>query len=75
MELAGQASVRNSLKDYNKFIKDNILGFNNIISLCNKYNSRLIYASTSSFIIVMTNIKYYQRNNYRPQSIYGLSNI
>ena len=75
INLAGQASVRNSLKDYNKFIKDNILGFNNIISLCNKYNSRLIYASTSSVYNSKLN-KYpnsIKETNYRPQSIYGLS--
>ena len=75
INLAGQASVRNSLKDYNKFIKDNILGFNNIISLCNKYNSKLIYASTSSVYNSKLNRcpNSIKETNYRPQSIYGLS--
>ena len=75
INLAGQASVRNSLNDYNKFIKDNVLGFNNIISLCHKYNSNLIYASTSSVYNSKLN-KYpnsIKETNYRPQSIYGLS--
>ena len=47
--LAAQVGVRNSIKNPNDYIKDNILGFSNILECC-KNNSvkRLVYASSSS---------------------------
>lgn len=75
INLAGQASVRNSLDDYEKFIKDNILGFTNIINIAKNNNIKLIYASTSA----VYNAKINKSPNsvkekiYEPQSFYGVS--
>ena len=44
--LAAQTSVFN--KDINQIIKDNILAFVTVANLCNKYNIKLVYASSST---------------------------
>ncbi len=49
INLAAQAGVRYSIKNPDEYFKTNILGFYNIIQLCNKFKIKhLIYASTSS---------------------------
>ncbi len=49
VHFAAQAGVRYSIKNPIKYIKSNIIGFQNIIDLAVKYNvSQLLYASSSS---------------------------
>lgn len=49
VNLAGQAGVRSSYLNPDKFFNANIIGFFNIIENCKKFNSsHLIYASSSS---------------------------
>lgn len=57
--LAAQTSVFN--KDIEQVILDNILCFVKIVELCNKYNAKLVYASSST------------ANPINITSIYGLS--
>ena len=75
INLAGQASVRNSLEDYEKFINDNILGFTNIINIARKNNIKLIYASTSAVYNTRLNKSpnSIKEKIYKPQSFYGVS--
>lgn len=48
IHLAAQAGVRYSLVNPTAYTHSNVNGFINILSLCQKYNIPLIYASTSS---------------------------
>ena len=49
INLAAQAGVRDSITDPNKYFKNNILGFYNIINLSRTYNIKhFLFASTSS---------------------------
>lgn len=57
--LAAQTSVFN--KDNAQIIKDNIVAFVTVVDLCNKYNIKLVYASSST------------ANPLNTTSLYGLS--
>ena len=46
--LAAQAGVRYSITNPNIYLKYNIDGFLNILEYCRKYNTNLVYASSSS---------------------------
>ncbi len=49
VNLAAQAGVRYSLENPSTYIQSNLVGFNNILEGCRKYNvENLIYASSSS---------------------------
>ena len=48
INLAAQAGVNYSFKNPGVYINSNIIGFNNILNLSKKNNSKLIYASSSS---------------------------
>ena len=49
VNLAAQAGVRYSIKKPQEYIKNNIIGFQNILDLCVKYKIKhLVYASSSS---------------------------
>ena len=49
INLAAQAGVRYSLQNPKAYFNSNLLGFYNVINLCNEFKvKRLIYASTSS---------------------------
>ncbi len=49
INLAAQAGVRYSIKKPQEYIKNNIIGFQNILDLCVKYKIKhLVYASSSS---------------------------
>lgn len=57
--LAAQTSVFN--EDNDQIVKDNIATFVKIVDLCNKYETKLVYASSST------------ANNVNTTSLYGLS--
>ena len=75
IHLAAQAGVRYSLKNPEKYIQSNILGFFNILENCKKNNTKkLIYASTSS---VYGNIKKFpfkeNMSTSAPLSVYAVT--
>jgi UDP-glucuronate 4-epimerase len=75
IHLAAQAGVRYSLKNPEKYIQSNILGFFNILENCKNNNSKkLIYASTSS---VYGNIKRFpfkeNMSTSAPLSVYAVT--
>jgi UDP-glucuronate 4-epimerase len=75
IHLAAQAGVRYSLKNPEKYIQSNILGFFNILENCKNNNSKkLIYASTSS---VYGNIKKFpfkeNMSTSAPLSVYAVT--
>jgi len=75
IHLAAQAGVRYSLKNPEKYIKSNILGFFNILENCKNNNTKkLIYASTSS---VYGNIKKFpfkeNMSTSAPLSVYAVT--
>lgn len=75
IHLAAQAGVRYSLKNPEKYIQSNILGFFNILENCKNNNTKkLIYASTSS---VYGNIKKFpfkeNMSTSAPLSVYAVT--
>ena len=49
INLAAQAGVRLDSSEYQRYFDANVIGFFNVVDLCNKYNSdKLLYASSSS---------------------------
>ncbi len=71
--LAAQAGVRYSISDPDIFTKTNILGFNNILSICSKSNIKhLIYASSSSVYGGNESLPYTEKSSVdHPVSIYA----
>ncbi len=71
--LAAQAGVRHSIENPDIFTRTNILGFNNLLSVCSKYNIKhIIYASSSSVYGGNTSLPYSEKNSVdHPVSIYA----
>ena len=72
--LAAQAGVRYSIENPDVFTKTNILGFNNLLSVCAKYKNikHLIYASSSSVYGGNKNLPYSEKSSVdHPVSIYA----
>lgn len=75
IHLAAQAGVRNADKIKNKYIKTNIIGFDNILELAKSKNvKKLIYASSSSVYGNTRKIPT-KENDYlhKPVSFYGMT--
>lgn len=73
INLAAQAGVRYSLENPRTYISSNVIGFFNVINLCNAYKvSRLIYASSSS-VYGLTDNHYFSENDRTdtPISLYA----
>ena len=71
---AAQAGVRYSLINPQSYIKNNILGFFNIINLSLEYKVKKLFYASSSSVYGETN-KFPLKENYilRPKNVYGLS--
>ena len=71
--LAAQAGVRYSIENPDIFTKTNILGFNNLLTVCSKNDIKhLIYASSSSVYGGNTSLPYSEKINVdHPVSIYA----
>tara|TARA_B100000989_G_scaffold298585_1_gene288589 strand:- start:4503 stop:5477 length:975 start_codon:yes stop_codon:yes gene_type:complete len=77
VHLAAQAGVRYSIKNPDKYIKSNIIGFQNIIDLSVKYKvDQLIYASSSSVYGGLKNKKLKESlNTNDPIQLYAATKI
>tara|TARA_B100001123_G_C15343016_1_gene1035831 strand:- start:7316 stop:8287 length:972 start_codon:yes stop_codon:yes gene_type:complete len=74
INLAAQAGVRYSLKNPSEFVKNNILGFYNLIYIANKKRiKKIIYASSSSVYGDSKNYPLKETTNIQPKNIYSLS--
>lgn len=75
INLAAQAGVRYSLKDPQKYIKTNILGFLNVLEECKRIKvNHLIYASSSSVYGLNKNTPFSTREmTNHPVSVYAVS--
>ena len=75
INLAAQAGVRDSIADPNKYFKNNILGFYNIINLSRIYNIKhFLFASTSSVYGDSLDFPLSEiSNTNEPQSFYAAS--
>jgi UDP-glucuronate 4-epimerase len=73
--LAAQAGVRHSIENPDIFLKDNVIGFGNVIELCKQNNvGGLIYASSSSVYGNSTNEVFAEDQNTDEQvSLYGMT--
>ncbi len=71
--LAAQAGVRYSIENPDAFTRTNILGFNNLLSVCSKNNIKhIIYASSSSVYGGNTSLPYSEKKSAdHPVSIYA----
>ena len=71
--LAAQAGVRYSIENPDAFTRTNILGFNNLLSVCSKNNIKhIIYASSSSVYGGNTYLPYSEKKSVdHPVSIYA----
>ncbi len=71
--LAAQAGVRYSLKNPDAYINSNIIGFQNIIDCCNKYDvNNFCYASSSSVYGANYNLPFSTKDRVDfPISLYG----
>ena len=71
---AAQAGVRYSLIKPDKYVKVNILGFDNIIQLSQvKKVKKFLYASSSSVYGDNTNYPLNEKTDLNPKNIYGMS--
>lgn len=75
INLAAQAGVRYSIENPMACLNSNIVGFQNILECCRKYNvQNLIYASSSSVYGLNENMPFSEKQNVdHPLSIYGAS--
>ena len=75
INLAAQAGVRYSIKNPQKYIKTNILGFTNILEECRRHRiNHLIYASSSSVYGLNRNIPFSTNEMANhPVSVYAAS--
>ena len=73
INLAAQAGVRYSITNPNSYIKSNIIGFQNILECCKRYNiKKLLYASSSSVYGLSKNeILSIKDNTDNPISLYA----
>ena len=73
--LAAQAGVRYSLENPDAFTRTNILGFNNLLSVCTKNNVKhIIYASSSSVYGGNASLPYSEKKSVdHPVSVYAAS--
>ena len=71
--LAAQAGVRYSIENPDAFTRTNILGFNNLLSVCSKNNIKhIIYASSSAVYGGNTSLPYSEKKSVdHPVSIYA----
>ncbi len=76
VNLAAQAGVRYSSINPNAYLDSNILGFLNIINLCNQFRvKKLIYASSSSVYGSSREVPYKEESNQYPISLYGKTKL
>lgn len=77
INLAAQAGVRYSIENPQTYIESNIIGFNNILENCRKYDVKnLIYASSSSVYGITDGIDKEETDmNNNPESLYAASKI
>ncbi|MBE2255790.1 MAG: NAD-dependent epimerase/dehydratase family protein [Ignavibacteria bacterium] len=77
INLAAQAGVRYSFINPDSYIKNNIIGFYNILELCKKYSiKRLIYASSSSVYGNRNDVPFKTTDPVnKPISLYAASKI
>ena len=75
INLAAQAGARYSLKNPQKYINTNILGFTNILEACKSYEIKhLVYASSSSVYGLNKDIPFSPNHNTdHPASIYAVT--
>jgi UDP-glucuronate 4-epimerase len=75
VNLAAQAGVRYSIENPKAYVDSNIVGFQNIISLCTKYNVKgLIYASSSSVYSGNDKTPFCEDDHLKtPLSLYGVT--
>ncbi len=71
--LAAQAGVRYSIENPDAFTRTNVLGFNNLLSVCSKNKIKhIIYASSSSVYGGNTSLPYSEKKSVdHPVSIYA----
>jgi UDP-glucose 4-epimerase len=71
--LAAQIDVQTSIHNPNLDSQINILGTINIIELCKKYNSKLIYSSSAAVYGTPLNLPVSEQHPIHPLSNYGIS--
>lgn len=73
VHLAGQVGVRNSIDNPSEYIKDNIVGFFNVINFANQFKIKhFIYASSSSVYGGCEDLPYKENLNIcKPISLYA----
>jgi UDP-glucuronate 4-epimerase len=70
--LAAQAGVRYSVTNPMAYIKSNLEGFTNILEMCRKYKTTLVYASSSSVYGLNDKIPFSEKDKTdKPASLYG----
>lgn len=76
IHLAAQPGVRLPINKYDKYDLSNILGFNNVISVCDEYSIKnLIFASSSSVYSGSVNYPYSENESLNPTSYYALTKL
>ncbi len=75
INLAAQAGVRYSIKNPQKYINTNIIGFLNILECCKEFNiNKLLYASSSSVYGNNKKIPFSENDKTdKPKNIYGVT--
>lgn len=73
IHLAAQVGVRNSIHNPSSYIKDNIVGFFNVLNLANQFKVKhFLYASSSSVYGGCENLPYTETQNInKPLSLYA----
>ena len=76
VNLAAQAGVRYSMVNPISYIDSNVLGFLNIVDLCNEFEiEKLIYASSSSVYGSSRDVPYKEESSLQPISLYGKTKL
>lgn len=72
VHLAAQAGVRYSLENPQAYVDSNLKGFVNVLELCRRYKTKLIYASSSSVYGLNKKVPFSEEDRTdHPASLYG----
>lgn len=77
INLAAQAGVRHSINHPRRYVRDNIMGFLNVLEGCREFGVKhLVYASSSSIYGLNSRVPYTEADTVsRPTSIYAATKL